>query len=219
MSTYNPKTVSPEERVRLIKTSQIYGIEDDKGRVIYVGETFWPLKRRLEEHLSNASQEASSPIHIFLRGLRAVDRENQLSVRRLGSFETETEAIEAHSDPPTLNVNEGAVEPRKWTGYGWTKETAALLGEMSDQELADLLGITWQEVRNARVKCGIPPYSRAGRRLLSRKQECEIRERYDKETSYADLAKELDVSTGTIGKVIRKEPPYDNDCRSSEGRV
>lgn len=129
-----------------IKRPVIYGLLHD-DQLIYVGQTTQPPRRRLSS--------IGDRLEAYVR--KHDLSPDDLEFREL-DYRTEREAIEdLQDDHDLLNVRGGCSDRPSWDGYDWSEEEARLLGTMPDHRLADELGLSWDEVRNARVKAGIPP--------------------------------------------------------------
>lgn len=90
--------------------------------------------------------------------------------------------------------------------YQWTEESLALLGTMTDYDVAQTLGVTQGVVFNQRAIRGIPPFRPVGRHKAGRKSYPWTPEELALlgTMSDQDVANKLDISYGTVQRK-RKE--------------
>jgi len=88
----------------------------------------------------------------------------------------------------------------------WSEEELNQLGKKTDRELAAKLNRNLEQTRDLRRALAIDAHSAGS---LTRPQVAEIRRQYEEGgTTYADLAEQHGVSSGTISRVINAKPPY-----------
>lgn len=202
-----------DSRIEQIESTTIYALVEntnvenpnsDCRHRLYIGETTLPLSERLSLHLKDGRRRKRSYLHRYLHD--HVDLE-QVGIEALDDeYDTEAEAI---SDHDNLANKQSATEVA-YERHDWTSMEVDVLEESDTvRDAVRRLGLAYRTVRLAMIKLDL-----LDRRDYTQLSEDEVREIWVKyhqgeELSYADLAEEYNVTSQTVGDIIRRDSHQD----------